>query len=166
MALKGKPVSRLTMFKLNYNKLISGVLSLGVIVVALFILQYLFHTNSIIIFLAALIVASSVFWKLLRGLYDVEKSKQAILLLINTSLLVLFLFAALYLVSARILMKVDPSLECKTAIECTWSSCPIVFNISDLCFFTQQFLAANIQFTGIEIIYLILARGIGDIVLR
>jgi hypothetical protein len=166
MALKVKPISRMTMFKLNYNKLISGILSLGVIVAALFILEYLFHTTSLILFLATLVIASSVFWKLLRGLYDVDKSKKAILLLINTSLLVLFLFAALYLASARVLMKVDPSLECIKAIECTWSSCPIVLNISDLCFFTQQFLAANIQFTGIEILYLILARGIGDIFLR
>ncbi len=161
MAIDVKSLTWITRVKLNHNRLISGSISLAVLLVTMFTLQYLFRISSMIIFIAVIVIASVVFWKLLRVFYDAAKCKKAVLILINTSLLILFVFTAFELASAKILMKLDPSLECNKPIECTLVSCPINIDISNLCYFTQQFLAANIQFTSIEVVYLVLAYGFG-----
>ncbi|MFH2020210.1 MAG: hypothetical protein ABIJ34_02285 [archaeon] len=139
------------------KKLRSAIYNLAILLLSLFLIEYLFHVDSIIIYLGFVFLIALVVWKALRTLHELKECKVVVGLLTKTAFVISVVLTILYIFSGPIFDIFFQDLDCEKEIDCTWDDCPISYDIEDLCYFSKQFLVANIRFNILQVLCLVLA---------
>jgi hypothetical protein len=148
------------------KKLISAIYNLAILLFSLFIVEYLLQIRSMAVYLGFVFLIALVIWKALRTLHELKECKVVIGLLTKTAFTISVILTILYIFSGPIFEIFFSDIECEKEVDCTWDDCPISYDLEDLCYFSKQFLVANIRFNILQVLCLVIALEFGARVLK
>ena len=140
-----------------------GLLNLFILIATLIIFDSIKIKSDFLLGIIV-ILASLILWKAIRFINNFDESLEILKSILLMAIVLLSIYVVLYLFSGEVFGLIQ--ISCTKKVICDFTTCPLIFDINETCQLVQQFLAANVRFTTIQIVYLIIGREFGSRILK